>query len=231
MPRVKADLHIHSCYSDGESSPEEILIEAAEKGLGAVSVTDHNTFKGSLEALRIAKEKNIDIIVIPGAEVRTDLGDVLVYCRDPANVHPNISAEALLDIAEERGCIAVPAHPFDTVRAGMGNSGLKKILKRITAIECFNAFSSSLSNRKAYDFATMNGLGCFANSDAHTIKAIGQFYTILEIDPTNPLDFLRNSIAAKKLEPVARKIDLAIYIDKLRWSLERRISKRKSKCL
>lgn len=41
----KANLHIHSSYSDGILSPEEVLNRAVEKNLQYISITDHNTIK------------------------------------------------------------------------------------------------------------------------------------------------------------------------------------------
>ncbi|MDF2650356.1 MAG: hypothetical protein K0Q73_6161 [Paenibacillus sp.] len=35
-----ADLHIHSLFSDGTLSPEEIIAIAVEKGLGLIAITD-----------------------------------------------------------------------------------------------------------------------------------------------------------------------------------------------
>ncbi len=39
-----AGLHIHTFYSDGTSSPQEVVDQAKESGLGAVAITDHDTF-------------------------------------------------------------------------------------------------------------------------------------------------------------------------------------------
>ncbi|MEM4664172.1 MAG: PHP domain-containing protein, partial [Sulfolobales archaeon] len=70
-------MHIHSYVSDGELSPEEIIRYAEFKGLNAISITDHNTFLGSYIALRRKRK----IVIVPGAEFRTELGDMLVLCE------------------------------------------------------------------------------------------------------------------------------------------------------
>jgi hypothetical protein len=41
-----ADLHLHSLFSDGTYTPEEIAREAAKKGLRALALTDHDTVEG-----------------------------------------------------------------------------------------------------------------------------------------------------------------------------------------
>lgn len=43
---MRADLHIHSTYSDGFYSPDEICRIAKERGLRLLSVTDHDTMAG-----------------------------------------------------------------------------------------------------------------------------------------------------------------------------------------
>ena len=65
--KIVADLHNHSTASDGELSPSEVIVQAAEKGLKAVALTDHDTLAGLDEALEAASKS--DIIVIPGVEL------------------------------------------------------------------------------------------------------------------------------------------------------------------
>lgn len=61
------DLHIHSCFSDGSLSPEQILERAAEEGLSAISITDHDTIAGAREALRHGIPRELDFVT--GVEI------------------------------------------------------------------------------------------------------------------------------------------------------------------
>lgn len=61
------DLHLHSHYSDGSASVPEILAEAKRRGLGFVSICDHDTTAGTAEA--VAEGARQGIAVIPGVEV------------------------------------------------------------------------------------------------------------------------------------------------------------------
>ena len=63
---MKIDMHIHSDNSDGTKSPEQIVEMAKEIGLEIISITDHNTHKGSQEAIAI---NNPNIEIIPGIEI------------------------------------------------------------------------------------------------------------------------------------------------------------------
>lgn len=57
-----ADLHIHTYYSDGLLSPEEILRKASDCKLSAISITDHDSVDGCREAMPMAKLYSLDII-------------------------------------------------------------------------------------------------------------------------------------------------------------------------
>ena len=69
---MEIDLHIHSMFSnDSRSRPEAIVRKAVEVGLGAIAVTDHNSWRGARTVTSIAPRS---LIVIPGAEIKTDKG-------------------------------------------------------------------------------------------------------------------------------------------------------------
>lgn len=81
------DLHIHTNYSDGLYSVEEILDRAEKLGLKGLSITDHDTFNGIGPALDILKKKNSGLYFVAGCEFSTfydDVGElhVLAYFSD-----------------------------------------------------------------------------------------------------------------------------------------------------
>jgi predicted metal-dependent phosphoesterase TrpH len=63
------DLHSHSTASDGSMAPAELAAYAAEKGLAAFALTDHDTIEGVEEAFEAGKRYGIE--VIPGIETTT----------------------------------------------------------------------------------------------------------------------------------------------------------------
>lgn len=71
------DLHIHSTASDGTLSPRQIMELAAQRNIGVLSITDHDTFEGSKKAIYIQKEYNIE--VIPGIEINSIYGDEEIH--------------------------------------------------------------------------------------------------------------------------------------------------------
>lgn len=65
-----ADLHLHTVFSDGTYTPQELISESAKRGLSAISVVDHDTIDGIEPALEIAKLEDIE--VLPGIELSAE---------------------------------------------------------------------------------------------------------------------------------------------------------------
>ena len=63
------DLHLHSTQSDGSFSPTQVVQRAAELGLSAISLTDHDSVAGVREAQNVGRD--IGVEVIPGIELST----------------------------------------------------------------------------------------------------------------------------------------------------------------
>lgn len=57
-----ADLHIHSVYSDGLLSPDEICRLAKKRGLGLISITDHDTLAGLEVKAEAAKRHGLAFV-------------------------------------------------------------------------------------------------------------------------------------------------------------------------
>jgi predicted metal-dependent phosphoesterase TrpH len=82
-----ADLHLHSRYSDGTWSPEEIVSRAQRHGLGAISLTDHDTVEGCEATADACRTAQIEFI--SGAELTAEQQGneihILGYCVDIEN--------------------------------------------------------------------------------------------------------------------------------------------------
>ncbi len=76
------DLHMHSRFSDGTDTPEELIALAVEQGATAVALTDHDTVHGIGRFLAAAKEQGVR--AISGVEVSTSSASnemhMLGYC-------------------------------------------------------------------------------------------------------------------------------------------------------
>lgn len=81
------DLHIHTIYSDGTCSPEEVVYRAEELNLAAISITDHDSVAGLEGAIGMSKKMQVEIV--PGVELSADMGEdeihLLAYYLDWKN--------------------------------------------------------------------------------------------------------------------------------------------------
>lgn len=71
------DLHIHSRFSDGTDTIDDIIKIAKEKNIPAISLTDHDTTYGIKEITKKAKNENI--IVVPGVEISSVSNGHLIH--------------------------------------------------------------------------------------------------------------------------------------------------------
>lgn len=65
----RADLHTHSRYSDGTSTPLEVVERALKSGVETLVLTDHDTVSGFPEALAAAKGTGLELFC--GIEINT----------------------------------------------------------------------------------------------------------------------------------------------------------------
>lgn len=71
------DLHIHTYFSDGTMSPEEVLIEAKKSGVGILAVTDHDKLEGSISLMELCVHE--EILCIPGVEIDSLFNEANVH--------------------------------------------------------------------------------------------------------------------------------------------------------
>jgi predicted metal-dependent phosphoesterase TrpH len=84
---MKADFHMHSCFSDGSETILQIFSIAKERGLKAAAITDHDTILGMKEEEKASKKYCIPYIPaaeFTAAEKRMKF-HVLGYGIDPEN--------------------------------------------------------------------------------------------------------------------------------------------------
>lgn len=101
-PAGATDLHTHSLRSDGAFAPADVVRMAADSGVAAMALSDHDTLDGVAEAEAAAR--SLGIRIVPATELNTESewGDVHVlgYFLDPADVKLE---ERLRWLRENRG--------------------------------------------------------------------------------------------------------------------------------
>ena len=68
-----ADLHLHTHFSDGTYTPDELAAAAHSRGLGAIALTDHDTVDGCAPTATACARLGMEFI--PGTELTAGWGD------------------------------------------------------------------------------------------------------------------------------------------------------------
>lgn len=95
------DLHAHTTASDGDHSPTELVAHAADLGLAALAVTDHDTIDGISEAQQAGERYGVEVVAGVELSVETTVGQfhLLGYFIDPLG---STLAERLHQLRENR---------------------------------------------------------------------------------------------------------------------------------
>lgn len=170
---IRADLHIHTCYSiDCFTSLDAIVERCLQVGIGCVAVADHNTIAGAQKLREIAPFK-----VIVAEEIQTPAGEIMglfLEERVPPGLSPN---ETISRIRSQGGLVGIP-HPFGRTLFGNTNKLTSpEVLSQVDIIEVYNSRTPlARSNDAALSLAVKHGKAASAGSDAHTPGEIGRTY-------------------------------------------------------
>jgi PHP domain len=209
---IVADLHMHTSHShDCSIDPEALVAHAEAEGLGAIAVTDHNVFAGALEAVELARGR--DLIVIPGEEVKTDRdGEVIGLFLHEEIPRGMPFGDTVAAIREQEGVVYVP-HPFDRMHAIPTPATLHHHLPEIDVLEVYNArLLFDAYNDEALRFARKHGLLMGAGSDAHVLQGVGTgALRMRRFD--GPEEFLLSLRTAT----VLRRPKSLAYLQSLKW--------------
>ncbi|KTG09449.1 hypothetical protein AUR64_16870 [Haloprofundus marisrubri] len=111
------DPHVHSEASYDAADPVELILEqAAEIGLDAVVITDHDTIEESLRAAELAPLYGL--VGIPGVEVSTAEGHLLAIGVEEMPPKRRPYGETI-EWVHDHGGVAIVPHPFQRSRHGV----------------------------------------------------------------------------------------------------------------
>ena len=177
----RADLHMHTSFSDGWPSPRELVDYARATALDVIAVTDHDTIEGALRASdHAARRSKLEVIV--GEEVSSRDGHIVGLFLE-RRIKPGMSATATVHAIHDQGGLAVAVHPFwRTQRRSRDGAvhGVGWLAAELPfdAIEVENAtpgfyFFNQLARRLTLGL----GRSEVGGSDAHILDAVGRAYT------------------------------------------------------
>lgn len=214
---MRVELHTHNYFSmqtkvlyDGLDSPADMVNHAAELGLDAIVITDHNTMDGYERVKKFAKKASI--LVIPGEEISCAQGH-LIAVGIQEFIKPKLSVLETVDNIHAQGGVAIAPHPFDVTK-----DGLREFSIHCDAIEVFSAINvDRISNLVAKKFAKKHHMPGVASSDAHFQQMLGHGVTDVAGDD---VDGIINAIKKGKVSlPKSNSylpVELMTY-----WAVER----------
>lgn len=182
LARTKADLHLHTTYSDGHSTPAQLVQYVLNHTtIRIIAVTDHDQIDGAYEAQKHAEGTGLHIII--GEEISTREGHLLAYFIHE-RIRPGMSAHDTITAVHEQGGLAVAAHPYDWMVRSLGHFGLLTHAAEdhrfwnFDAIEALNAsLRPRYANIRATQAARTLNLPIIGGSDSHLLDTIGYGYT------------------------------------------------------
>jgi predicted metal-dependent phosphoesterase TrpH len=176
---IQADLHIHTVYSSDSVIQPKTIVEmlVAHSFIKVAAITDHDSVRGCRATIELASAYS-DILIIPGVEISTPQGDLVVLGTDELPPKP-WTPEVVVDFAESVNGVSIVAHPFRAF--GMAERAYNY---KVDAIEVQNGGSSPAANAQARALAKSMGLPGTAGSDAHSVSELFSVYNNIDA----PLD-------------------------------------------
>ena len=210
------DLHAHTYPKSDVSfvSADELADAARQHGLDGICLTEHDDF-WPMDAARDLTRRH-GILVLPGAEINTDAGHVLVFGlhRYKFGMH---KPGFLREEADRHGAALIAAHPYrrrfladpgedPAVRSEMLNRALDdQMLRLFDAVESHNGRGKETENLFSEDLRQGLCLPGTGGSDTHYLGQMGTAATLFERRITS-LDELVAELKAGRM----RAVDLTV---------------------
>ncbi len=197
--------------SDDSFMGVEDLIESAKTlGLDGICLTEHDYFWPVDEVNALSRKYNF--LVMPGCEINTDTGHVLVFGLDQYEFGLH-KPTFLRSVAERKGAAVIAAHPYrrrfledpgrkPEARAEMlARAGGDELFQICDAIEAVNGRGSILENSFSQDLGELLRANTTGGSDAHRLEQLGTAATRFQC-PITGLDDLIRELRAGRVRAV-----------------------------
>ena len=100
---MASDLHIHTSFSDGKLTPEQIIEEAKKIGLTCIALTDHDTTEGIVHLYEGGLFPCKGLKIIPGLEMSADCpGHEVHILGYNIDIYDSRLTERLTEVGESR---------------------------------------------------------------------------------------------------------------------------------
>lgn len=159
MHEYIVNLHMHTRYSDGSGSHQDIIKAAQQAGIDAVIVSDHNVWVDGLDGYhsQADREEQKPVLMLVGEEVHDQArqpqkNHLLIFGADRELATFAHKPGLLIKNAKEAGGLTFLAHPLDSDAPAFGEDDLSWVdwkVKGYTGIELWNGMSEFKSLLKS----------------------------------------------------------------------------------
>lgn len=218
---MKFDLHVHTRFSkDSDADIDKIIMYAKKHGLDGFAVCDHDVIEGGPFSVQRAVELGSDLVIIPGVEITTSEGHLLVL-GIKERIESGLSPAETIQRARAQGAVVILPHPFKITSHGIGYvEGLD-----IDAVEVLNSRClTDGPNNKARAAATSLGLAQVGGSDCHVPEMVGMSYTEVDVQDRS-LSVVLDAIRQGKVKPAGGKTPKFFVIRQMMANAQKRTAK------
>jgi len=221
---LKADLHIHSNFSDGSLSISDIVDLYGKNKFDVISITDHlsestnligrfshkmkyslneQSFCNYLDEVKKQKQRAFEqygMNVVFGYEITKNYFSNSRSCHVlilgvEEYISPNLEIEEIIEIAKSKGGLVIAAHPFHTGDLEFQTFYLWS--RREELKKSIDAWEVSYRNKVSVD-VMKSGLPLIASSDFHNLQHFHSWKTHLYCE--NNFHSIKESIRQQKLD-------------------------------
>jgi len=200
---VYADLHIHTVYSSDSLIQPKTLFDQllAHSFIKVAAITDHDSIRGCKATVELASAYP-DILIIPGVEISTPYGDMLILGAEELPPRP-WTPENVVNYARTEGGVSIVAHPYREY-------GMRDLARnyKVDAIETLNGGSTTAANSQAKELAKNMGLPGTAGSDAHQVSEL--FCVCTKIDASLNVESVMKAIKKGSISAQASRASIHI---------------------
>ncbi|MDA1127448.1 MAG: PHP domain-containing protein [Chloroflexi bacterium] len=206
------DLHTHSYPQSDDSfmSVDELIEGSKSLGLDGICLTDHDIFWTADQAQDLSQKH--DFLVIPGCEINTESGHVLVFGLTEYEFGMH-KPEFLQASVARAGGVLIAAHPYrrrfieePAKRPGIRDEMLEragddKFFGICQGVEALNGRGTTVQNQFSLDLGKKLNANMTAGSDAHKVEQLGTVATEFQ-RPVSCLSDLINELQNGRYSPV-----------------------------
>lgn len=194
------DLHTHTHPGSWDSflTPDELIERSRQAGIDGIVLSEHDWAWDPEEVKALAKRHNF--LVLPGMEINTEDGHILVYGMH-RYVYGMHRAHELAEHVRKDDGVMIAAHPYrrqhpwnwesekewaDALDRAKHNDGYRFI----SAMEMGNGRGKTQENTFAVEIANTMGFHGTAATDAHAVADVGKAVTYFDAKIETELDLI-----------------------------------------